>query len=86
MGVRRLNRVTIDIFVCVLAIVGTKAMVRTMKTSQELRMLSTSLSDFKSLLLNVMIQVLQFVSNSRLCHIVTNSLDRSQSKSKSLSL
>ena len=63
-----LNRVTIDIFVCVLAIIGTKAMVRTMKTSQELRMLSRSLSDCKSLLLNVMIQVLQFVSNSQLCH------------------
>ena len=58
-GVRRLNRVTIDIFVFVRAIVDSKAMVRTMKTSQELRMLSTSLSDFKSLLLNVMIQVCQ---------------------------
>ena len=34
------------------------------KTSQELRMLSRSVSDCKSLLLNVMIQVLQFVSNS----------------------
>ena len=30
-GVRRLNRITKDIFVCVLAIIGTKAMVRTMK-------------------------------------------------------
>ena len=38
------------------------------KTSQELRMLSRSLSDCKSLLLNVMIQVSQFVSNSQLCH------------------
>ena len=38
------------------------------KTSQELRMLSRSLSDCKLLLLNVMIQVLQFVSNSQLCH------------------
>ena len=32
------------------------------KTSQELRMLSRSVSDCKSLLLNVMIQVSQFVS------------------------
>ena len=38
------------------------------QTSQELRMLSSSLSDCKSLLLNVMIQVSQFVSNSQLCH------------------
>ena len=38
------------------------------KTSQELRMLSRSVSDCKSLLLNVMIQVSQFVSNSQLCH------------------
>ena len=38
------------------------------KTSQELQMLSRSLSDGKSLLLNVMIQVSQFVSNSQLCH------------------
>ena len=38
------------------------------ETSQELRMLSRSLSDCKSLLLNVMIQVSQFVSNSQLCH------------------
>ena len=38
------------------------------KTSQEFRMLSRSLSDCKSLLLNVMIQVSQFVSNSQLCH------------------
>ena len=38
------------------------------KTSQELRMLSRSLSDSKSLLLNVMIQVSQFVSHSQLCH------------------
>ena len=37
------------------------------ETSQELRMLSRSLSDCK-LLLNVMIQVLQIVSNSQLCH------------------
>ena len=33
------------------------------KTSQELRMLSRSLSDCKSLLLNVRIQISQFVSN-----------------------
>ena len=39
-----------------------------LKTLQELRMLSRSLSDCKSLLFNVMIQVLQFVSNSQLCH------------------
>ena len=38
------------------------------KTSQELQMLSRSLSDRKSLLLNVMVQVSQFVSNSQLCH------------------
>ena len=38
------------------------------KTSQELRMLSRSLFDCKSLLLNVMIQVSQFISNCRLCH------------------
>ena len=39
------------------------------KTSQELRILSKSLSDCKSLLLNnVVIQVSQFVSNSQLCH------------------
>ena len=37
------------------------------KTSQELRMLSRSVSDCKSLLLNVMIQVSQFVSNCQLC-------------------
>ena len=37
------------------------------KTSQELRMLYRSLSDCKLLLLNVMIQVSQFVSNSQLC-------------------
>ena len=36
------------------------------KTSQELRMLSKSLSDCKSLTLNVKIQVSQFVSNSQL--------------------
>ena len=42
-------------------------------------MLSRSLSDCKSLLLNVMIQVSQFVSNSQLCHLVTKSLNRSQS-------
>ena len=46
------------------------------KSSQELRMLSRSLSDCKSLLLNVMILVSQFVSN--LCHLVTNSLNHSQ--------
>ena len=38
------------------------------KTSQELRMLSRSLSDCKSLLLNVIIQVSQFVRNSHYCH------------------
>ena len=42
--------------------------VRDIQTSQELQMLSRSLSDCKSLTLNVMIQVLQFVSNSQLCH------------------
>ena len=40
----------------------------TSQTSQELQMLSRSLSDCKSLTLNVMIQVLHFVSNSQLCH------------------
>ena len=39
-----------------------------LKTSQELRMLSRSLYNCKSLLLNVMIQDSQFVSNSQLCH------------------
>ena len=34
----------------------------------QLRLLSRSLSDCKSLTLNVMIQVLQFVRNSQLCH------------------
>ena len=43
-------------------------------------------SDCKSTLLNVMIQASQFVSNSQLCHLVTNLLNRSQSKSKLLSL
>ena len=38
------------------------------QTSQELRMLSRSLSDCKSLLLNVMIQVSQFIRNGQLCH------------------
>ena len=38
------------------------------KTSQELRMLSRSLSDCKSLLHNVMIQVSQFIRNGQLCH------------------
>ena len=38
------------------------------KTSQELRMPSRSLSDCKSLLLNVMIQVSQFIRNGQLCH------------------
>ena len=38
------------------------------KTSQELRMLSRSVSDCKSLLLNVMIQVSQFIRNGQLCH------------------
>ena len=41
---------------------------RRRKTSQELRTLSKSLSDCKSLLLNVMIQVSQFASNSPLFH------------------
>ena len=50
------------------------------KTSQELRMLSRSLSDCKSLLLNVMIQVSQFVSNIQLCHYVTKALNDSYSK------
>ena len=40
---------------------GTKRKRRMKKTSQELRMLSRSLSDCKSLLINVMIQVSQFV-------------------------
>ena len=44
------------------------------KTSQELRMLSRSLSDCKSLLLNVMIQVSQFIRNGQLCHLFTKSL------------
>ena len=40
------------------------------KTSQELRMLSTSsLLDCQSLTLNVTIQVSQFVSNSQLCQL-----------------
>ena len=56
------------------------------KTSQELRMLSRSPSDCKSVILNVMIQVSQFVCNSQLGRYVTNSLNRSQSKSKSKSL
>ena len=38
------------------------------KTSQELRMLSRSLADCKSLTLNFIVQVSQFVSNSQLCH------------------
>ena len=53
------------------------------KTSQELRMLSRSLSDCKSLTLHVMIQVSQFV----IVNCVTKSqiaLNRSQSKSLSL--
>ena len=41
---------------------------------QELRMLSSSLSDCKSLLLYVMIRVSQFVSNSQLCHYITKLL------------
>ena len=41
---------------------------RQSKTSQELRMLSRALSDCKSLLLNVMIQVSQFIRNGQLCH------------------
>ena len=38
------------------------------KTLQEFRMLSRSLFDCKSLLLNVMIQVSQFLNNCQLCH------------------
>jgi len=38
------------------------------KTAQKLRMLSRSLSDCKSLLLNVMIQLTQFIRNCQLCH------------------
>ena len=38
------------------------------KTPQEFRMLSRSLSDCKSLLLNVMIQVSSFIRNGQLCH------------------
>ena len=53
-----------------------------LQISQELRMLSSSLSDCKSLTLNIMIQVLQYVSNSQLCYLVTNSLYCSHSKSK----
>ena len=53
----------------------------TEKTSQELCMLSRSLSDCKSLLINVMIQVVQFN-----CSQFTYSLHRSQSTSKSKSL
>ena len=44
------------------------------KTSQELRMLSRSLTDCKLLLLTVMMQVSQFVSYSQQCHLVTKSL------------
>ena len=45
-----------------------EAIMKILKTSQELRMLSRSLSDCKSLLLNVMIQVSQFIRNGQLCH------------------
>ena len=48
------------------------------QTSQELRMLSRSLSNCQSLTLNVMISVSQFVRNSQLCQQVTKSLNRSQ--------
>ena len=41
---------------------------RGLKTSLELVMLSRSLSDCKSLLLNFVIQVSQFFSNSQPCH------------------
>ena len=41
---------------------------RGLKTSLELLMLSRSLSDCKSLLLNFVIQVSQFFSNSQACH------------------
>ena len=38
------------------------------KKSQELRMLSRSLSDCQSQTLNVMVRVTQFIRNSKLCH------------------
>ena len=41
---------------------------RLFEKSQELRMLSRSLSDCQSLALNVMIQVSQFIRNRQLCH------------------
>ena len=47
---------------------GTNKYTFVKKTSQELRMLSRSLSDCKSLAHNVMIEVSQFVSSSQLCH------------------
>ena len=53
------------------------------KTSQELQMLSRSLFDCKSLLLNVMNK---FRNLSVIVNCVTNSLIHSQSKSKSKSL
>ena len=52
-----------------------------LKTSQELQMLSRSISDCKSLTTNGMIQVLSLIVNC-----VTKSLNRSESKSKSKSL
>ena len=48
------------------------------KTSQEMQMLSKSLSNCQSLTLNVMISVSHFVRNNQLCHQVTKSLNRSQ--------
>ena len=47
---------------------GTNKYTFVKKTSQELRMLSRSLSDCKSLAHNVMIEVSQFVCSSQLCH------------------
>ena len=44
------------------------------KISQDLQMLSRSLSDWQLLTLNVMISVSQFVRNSQLCHKITKSL------------
>ena len=49
-----------------------------LKTSQELRTLSRSLSDCQSQTLNVRVQASQFVRKSQLCHLVTKSLNCSQ--------
>ena len=54
---------TFCLALCDVASAGTRN-----EASQELRRLSRSLSDCKSLTLNVMIQVSQFVSNPQLCH------------------